>query len=103
MSEQNICLDSFTVPATKKAHGTTFLGFNFSRILAEFRAWRESQENLRHLRQLNDYQLRDIGIHKYDLPPALQDKLTTDQHGMEALFPQALLTLKARNKPKVCD
>jgi len=103
MSEQNICLDSFTAARPRKARWTALASLDFGRIVAEFRAWRENQETLRHLRRLNDYQLRDIGIRRHDLPPALQDELVADRYGMEALFPQALITLKARHKPKVCD
>ncbi|RVU38600.1 DUF1127 domain-containing protein [Hwanghaeella grinnelliae] len=103
MSEQNICLDSFTAARPQKARWATLTSFDFGHLLAEFRAWRENQETLRHLRSLNDHQLRDIGLRKHDLPPALQDQMVADRHGMEALFPHALVTLKARNKPKVCD
>ena len=103
MSEQNICLDSFTATRPRKARWTALASLDFGRIAAEFRAWQENQETLRHLRRLNDYQLRDIGIRRHDLPPALQDEMVADRYGMEALFPHALITLKARHKPKVCD
>lgn len=103
MSEQNICLDCFPVTRPRKARWTALASFDFGRILAEFRAWRENQETLRHLRRLNDYQLRDIGFRRHDLPPALQDELVADRYGMEVLFPQALLSLKAGHKPKWCD
>lgn len=99
MSEQNICLDCFTATRPEKPRWTAFVKFDFSRILAEYRAWRESQETLRHLRRLNDYQLRDIGIRKHDLPPADQDELVADRYGMAVLFPQALLNLKTGRKP----
>ena len=102
MSEQNICIDPFAAPAVKKAD---LRPFQFGRLLAEFRAWREKLETLRQLRRLDDRQLRDIGVRRHDLPPALQDTLVSprDRSGLLDLFPHAIATPVASRRPKICD
>ena len=102
MSEQNICIDPFVPPAIRKPGIPTF---GFHRILLAYKAWRERKETVSHLRRLSDRQLRDIGIVRHDLPPAMQDALFggRERHEMLALFPHVALQPQGRRHRKPCD
>lgn len=102
MSQQNVCIDDFVAPVARKPRPSAF---GFGKILAAFQEWRERQANLRQFQRLNDQQLRDVGINRHDLPPALQDQLATSHgpHGLLNLFPHSVIAGLDRNRRSIRD
>lgn len=102
MAQHDICIDPFAAPTLRE---TTRPAFGIRTILAAFRAWRERRDALRHLRQMDDRQLRDIGINRYDLPPSVQDDLISGRDGrtLLSLFPHSIIVGLDANRRKSCD